>query len=96
MLEGKGIPDTEGQRGKYWDNCNSIINKIYKKKDKENPTSISKKRRKKQGQGLWIDTCPKRTYRWPTDILNILDIMRELQTETTVRQHLTPVTRKPL
>ena len=32
LLEGKGVPGGGGQRGKYWDNCNSIINKTYLKK----------------------------------------------------------------
>ena len=26
-----GVPARKGQRGKNWDNCNSIINKIYLK-----------------------------------------------------------------
>ena len=35
MLGGRGVPGKGGQRGKYWDNCNSIINKIYIKKERE-------------------------------------------------------------
>ena len=33
MLEGIGVPGRGGQRRKKWDNCNSIINKIYLKID---------------------------------------------------------------
>ena len=29
LPEGMGILDGAGQRAKNWDNCNSIINKIY-------------------------------------------------------------------
>ena len=32
MLEGIGVVGGAGQRGKNWDNCNSINNKIYLKK----------------------------------------------------------------
>ena len=34
LLEERGVPVGGGQRGKVWDNCNSIINKIYFKKKK--------------------------------------------------------------
>ena len=37
MLEGMGVLGREGERGgKKWDNCNSIINKIYLQKDVTN------------------------------------------------------------
>ena len=34
LLEGRKLPGGEGQRGKNWDNCNSIISKIYLQKKK--------------------------------------------------------------
>ena len=39
----------------------------------------------------WIDTSPKRTYRWPRDIWKDVQlIIRELQIKTTLRYYLTP------
>ena len=32
MLERRGVQVEGGHRGKKWDNCNNIINKIYKKR----------------------------------------------------------------
>ena len=34
MLEGKGYKKEGEKREKKWDNCNSIVNKIYLKKHK--------------------------------------------------------------
>ena len=31
-MEGSGVPGRKGQRGKKWDNYNSVINKIHFKK----------------------------------------------------------------
>ena len=36
MLEGIEVEDRGGQRGKNWDNCNSIINKNIFKKEIDN------------------------------------------------------------
>ena len=41
-----------------------LIAKIYKVLTKLN----TKKFQLKNGQRTWIDTTPKRTYRWPVDI----------------------------
>ena len=35
MLEGRGATRWRRQREKNWDNCNSIINKIYLKQERE-------------------------------------------------------------
>ena len=40
LLEGSGFPGGRRQRGKNWDNCNSIINKIYLKKRKKQNTTL--------------------------------------------------------
>ena len=43
MLEGMGVPDRWEQRDKNWDNCNSMINKMYFKKWK----GVHQKKKKK-------------------------------------------------
>ena len=53
-MGGRGCAGRRGVKGGKWDNCNSIINKIYlKKENKHKRTFIKKKRNiqshKKQG-----------------------------------------------
>ena len=43
MLEGMGVPGRGVQRLKNWDNCNSIINKIYLKKERKKNFQVVKR-----------------------------------------------------
>ena len=43
------------------------------------------------GQKIWIDSFPKKTYRWPTGIRKVLKITRRMKIRATIRYHPTPV-----
>ena len=48
MLEGMGVPRWRGAKGKKWNNCNRIINKIYFQKNRD---VIHKQKIKLHGKG---------------------------------------------
>ena len=54
-----------------WENIltNDVSEKgLISKIDKEHSSTLKQTIQLKIGQRIWVDTSPKRTYKWPTDI----------------------------